>query len=133
MVGHYGLRIEFNNIAQAIAAGGGDIPALVAMLKERDRKLKLLDARLDDRSRPNREALRAALEQRVTEWRKILRSHTRQARMVLQQVMLGPITLHDEAGRPSWLGQPRPAGLLAGIANGTSVASLTGFEPVLPP
>ena len=105
------------------------------MLKERERKLKQLEIRLRPREEPTRDVLRAALEQRVTEWRRILRSHTRQARMVLQQVMLGPLTVHFEAdererptNRPRWFGYPRPAGLLAGISTVHKVAYPAGHD-----
>jgi hypothetical protein len=130
------VRVEFNNLTRAITAGGDEIPALVTMLKDREKRLKALENRLQPRDEPNREMRRAALEQRATEWRVLLRSHTRQARMVLQQVMMGPLTVQfevDEAARPAnrprWFGYPRPAGFLAGIDLVCGVASRVGFEP----
>ena len=113
---------EIENLTTGIAEGG-DIPALASALKERDRTLKLLDARLAIREAPDRERLRLALEQRVAEWRGILRANPRQARMVLQQ-LIGPITV-EGAPRPSWVATPRPGGLLVGLSTVHGVASPT--------
>jgi hypothetical protein len=75
-----GMTPEGSRTGRSVAAASplsartaGDIPALVAMLKDRDKKLKQLDARLAPRETPDRERLRLALEQRVDEWRGILR------------------------------------------------------------
>ena len=124
------LAKEITNLTQAIALGG-NIPAVVQLLKERDKRLKALDAILaKPPALPAREKLRAALEQRVEDWREVLRSNTPQARMVLQQ-LVGPITMPETTERPRWLAQPQPAGLLVGMVHG--VASPTGFEPVFWP
>ena len=120
---------EVENLTQGIAEGG-DIPALVALLKARDKRLKKLDQQLAPHEHPDREVLRLALEQRVEDWRAILRSNPRQARMVLHQ-LIGPIRMHNEGDRPSWIAPLRPAGLLAGMVPGGS--SPTGFEPVFWP
>jgi hypothetical protein len=120
---------EIENLTTGIASGG-DIPQLVTGLKDRDRRLKLLDARLAPKEARDREPLRLALEQRVADWRKILRSNAKQGRMVLQQ-LVGPLAVHSNNNRPSWLAQPRPEGLLVGMVQG--VASPTGLEPVFWP
>jgi recombinase/recombinase-like zinc beta ribbon protein len=121
---------EMANLTTAIAAGG-DIPALTSALKERDKQLRVLDARLVPHEPAERETLRAALEQRVSEWKTILRSNPRQARMVLQQ-LIGPITVEGEP-KPAWMAQLKSGGLLAGMVMGLHMASPTGFEPVFWP
>ena len=109
---------EIENLSRAVAVGrdedGNEIPALVAMLKERDKRLKVLDSRLAPRDTPDRQALETALLQRVADWRGILRSNPKQGRVVLQQ-LVGEISLHSTADRPHWLATPRPAGLLVGL------------------
>ena len=62
----------------------------------------------------DRELLRLALEQRVAEWRIVLRSNPRQGRVILQQPV-AEIRLHS-TDRPRWLATPRPSGLLVGLA-----------------
>jgi hypothetical protein len=104
---------EIENLTTGIASGG-DIPQLVTALKDRDRRLKLLDARLAPKEARDRETLRLALEQRVADWRKILRSNAKQGRMVLQQ-LVGQLVVLANNDRRSWLAQPRPQGLLVGM------------------
>jgi hypothetical protein len=103
---------EVENLTIGVAQGG-DTPALVAMLKDRDKRLKQLDTQLVPREAPDREALRLALMQRVAEWRGILRANARQGRMVLQQ-LVGSITVCADE-RPSWLATSRSAALLVGM------------------
>ena len=69
---------EIGNLTAGIAEGG-DIPALVALLEDRDQELKLPVPQLAPRQTPDREPLRLALEQRVVEWRGIRRASPRPA------------------------------------------------------
>jgi site-specific DNA recombinase len=91
------IATEVTNLTTAIAAGG-DIPALVEKLKERDQALKRLDARLAcPIVMPDREQLRAGLDARCQEWRAILRNqHVGPARTVLQHLVALPIRVHNE-------------------------------------
>lgn len=63
------------------------------------------------------EKLKAALEQRVADWRHQLRAEPRMVRMLLRR-LVGPVLLHDESTRPDfvkWETTPT-AGLLDGLA-----------------
>jgi hypothetical protein len=124
------LACEIENLTKAIAAGG-DIPALAAALSERDKRLKVVNARLAKPTiaPPDREVLRAALQLREGQWREVLRSrHILQARFVLQHLINLPIKILNQAG-PSyikkgdtrgtenikWTAQTRPGGMLFGL------------------
>ena len=70
-------------------------PSLVEELKRTNARLADLRRRLEPREHHDREQLRLALEQRVSEWKQVLRSNPAQGRQVLHHV-IGPIML--------WLG-----------------------------
>ena len=113
------LAREISNLTVAIATGG-DIPALAKALSERDRALKAIDAKL---ARvvvlPDRDALKAALELRSADWRKVLRGpHVAQARIVLQHLLDLPIRIHN-APEPKWMASARPEGLATGLGKWT--------------
>lgn len=134
---------EIANRTAAITAGG-QIEELVSALKERKRRLTALDLSLRSET-PDRERLRAAWEQRITDWRDVLRQQTRQGRQVLRQVV-GPIQVRpfDEGGgtffeptrlvdaegwirqddTPWWEAPVKPEGLLVGLIQ--SLASPRG-------
>ena len=88
------LERQMANLTAAVKAGG-DIPSLVAELKMTNARLVDIRRRLEPQEQHDREELRAALEQRVEEWRPILRKNAAQARQILGQV-LGPITITVE-------------------------------------
>jgi hypothetical protein len=85
------LERQIGNLTTAVAQGG-DIPSLVAELKITNGRLVDVRRRLEPREQHDREQLRAALDQRVEEWRQILRANPAQARQVVQH-LVGPITL----------------------------------------
>ena len=91
---------ESENLTVAIATGG-DIPALAKALAERAKRMKDIDATLAPRETPNVAELRAALEQRVSEWREVLRKNPRQGRMILETLM-GPLELERPMDPPDW-------------------------------
>ena len=88
------LERQMENLTAAVKAGG-DIPSLVVELKKTNARLVDIRRRLEPQEQHDREELRAALEQRVEEWRPILRKNASQARQVLGQV-LGPIMITIE-------------------------------------
>lgn len=135
------LVAELTNLTAAIAAGG-EIGALVDALRERDRRLKSIDVRLTAREAPDREALRRALEQRIDEWRTVLRAHPTQARMVLQHVV-GPIHLfpsgEDVVFTPAraldvipWAASSNPAGLLTGLVQRMASLMPASWNRIVP-
>jgi len=74
----------------------------------------------------DREVLKAALDLRTGEWRRILRSeHMSQARLVLPHLVELPIRIHNKP-KPRWIVDARPNGLAVGMAV-QNVASPTGF------
>lgn len=106
-------------------------------LRRTNARLVDVRRRLEPREHQDREQLRAALEQRVEEWRSILRANPAQGRQVLHHV-IGPILFwlgdasdldvadgadpRDRRGRDGltsddvrWFANTKPAGLLAGI------------------
>jgi hypothetical protein len=88
------LERQMENLTAAVKAGG-DIPLRVAELKKTNARLVDIRRQLEPQEHRDREQLRAALEQRVDEWRTILRANPAQARQVFVQV-LGPIMITIE-------------------------------------
>jgi len=82
-------------------AAGGDIPALAHALRDRDKRVREIDTQLAPRETPNETELRAALEQRVREWRDVLRRNPRQGRMVLEASM-GPLEIERPTNVLQW-------------------------------
>jgi hypothetical protein len=112
------------NLTKAIA-DGGDIPALAEALRARDGRLRQITLQLTKPMvRQDREVLKAALELRSGQWREVLRSqHIAQARLVLQQLVDLPITIHNEP-KPKWIAGVGRNGLAVGLI--CNVASPTG-------
>ena len=139
------LTTEITNITKAIATGA-DISALVDALKERDSRLKVIAAQLAKPVvTPDRDELRAALEQRIDHWREVLRGpHIAQARTVLQHVVELPLKILNEPiptyikesmkrrNQGKWTTNVRMEGFLVGLMI-HNVASPAGFEPAFWP
>jgi site-specific DNA recombinase len=120
------LATEITNLT-TVAAATGDVQALAEALKDRDRRLKAVDAKVAKPVVvPERDVLKAALELRSGQWRDVLRSpqHVAQARLVLQHLIELPIRLFNEP-KPKWMTQTRPGGMLVGLVQ--SMASPPGF------
>jgi DNA invertase Pin-like site-specific DNA recombinase len=143
------LERQVVNLTTAVKAGG-DIPALVEELKRTNARLVDVRRRLEPREHQDREQLRRALDQRVTEWRQVLRDNPAQGRQVLHHV-IGPIMLwlgnaedlavadaadpRDRRGKENltaadvrWTADTKTAGLLAGMGVVQQVASPQGME-----
>jgi DNA invertase Pin-like site-specific DNA recombinase len=76
----------------ALARSVGDIPEVAAELKTANLRLREVQRRLAPQEHHNREELRAALEQRVADWRRVLRTNPAQGRQVLRH-LVGEILL----------------------------------------
>jgi hypothetical protein len=76
---------------------------------------------------PNIEKLREALVQRAEDWRAILRSEPKVARLMLRR-LVEPLEMTDESDRPEWLKLQAPIkpALLDGLIH--DVASPTGLN-----
>jgi hypothetical protein len=90
------LQTEIGRLI-ALARTTGEIPELASELKESKAQLRDLQRRLAPQEHHNREELRAALEQRVDDWRRVLRTNPEQGRQVLRH-LVGTIYL--------WVGKP---------------------------
>jgi hypothetical protein len=105
----------------SIAAG---VPAetVAPQIRERQVALAQLEVKLaaPRPARPNIDALRAALTQRVETWKQALRAEPKVARVLLQQ-LVGPLTLW--AGRAGARVDPLGGGGAAGRPRGRSTGS----------
>jgi site-specific DNA recombinase len=90
------LERQIANLTTAVKVGG-DIPALVTELRAANARLQDVRRRLAPQEHHQREELRAALEQRVSDWKQVLRSNPQQGRQVLKH-LVGTIYL--------WVGEP---------------------------
>jgi len=112
------LRAEVDNLVASIAAGVS-ADTVAPAIRDREAQIAKLDVQLrrPRQEPPNMARLKAALQQRVKEWKKELRAEHRIARMVLRR-LVGPIVLHDESKRPDfvkWEAEPKTE-LLDGLA-----------------
>jgi hypothetical protein len=144
------LERQIANLTAAVAHGG-HIPSLVEELKRTNARLDPR-RRLEPREHHDREQLRLALEQRVSEWKQVLRENPAQRRQVLHHV-IGPIMLwlgdhadlavadaadpRDRRGKEGltaddvrWTAETRPSRLLAGMGVVQQVASPRGLPAV---
>jgi site-specific DNA recombinase len=132
------LDKELSHLTSAVASGG-DLPALLAALKERqasrvrcEHALLKLDAigRIGQRelSRLERE-----IRHRLADWRAMLRREAPEAREILRNLVVGRIVfrprpearVYDFSGRGSF------GRLLAGNTSPVSVVTPAGFEPAI--
>jgi site-specific DNA recombinase len=132
------LSTEIERIVAAISAGG-DLPALVGALQQKERRRQELAHELaSDRQnallRPDRGALRAELRRRLTGWRGLLARHPREARGILRLPLPEPIvfTPRLEGARRGYeyRGKVAIGRLIAGVLDPRSVASPAGVDSV---
>jgi len=117
---------EISNLLDLVA-NGISAETIAPKIRERQTALAKVEAalRTPRQAPPNIEKLRAALEQRATQWKAELRAEPKVARLMLRR-LVGPLTLWDEAdaGLP-WDAEPRADELLDGLVQLGS--SRTGF------
>jgi site-specific DNA recombinase len=128
---------ELANLSAAIAAGG-DLPALVDALRARDTERRLLAARLAEYTTAARfvpGAVMADLQERLTDWRSLLRDETPKARVLVKQLLVGRIDMEPGEGLYRFRGKGTLEPLLSGIVPLVPQcgSSPTGFEPVFWP
>jgi DNA invertase Pin-like site-specific DNA recombinase len=131
------LDLEIGRLTAAIKAGA-DIPTVVAELKTANARLQEVRRRLSPQEHHSRAELREALEQRVAEWRQVLRTNSQQGRQVLRH-LLGEVrlwvgTVEDlaiaDAARP---GDSRGTeGITAADCAWTASAQVEGLRVGLP-
>ncbi len=101
------LRDEKDRLVEAIARGHIASEDAGRQIDDLKARIARLDAQLREPrpGPPDREKLRAALEQRTTEWRAALRDEPEVARLLLRR-LVGPLTLHAEPA-PPWVEEAR--------------------------
>lgn len=123
------LDREIARLTEAIA-GGGELPSLLAALRVRQQ-------RRDDliRRRParvpvlaDRRTMETTIRERVTDWRGLLTRNVADGRMLLKQILDGPVRFTPEAGSYRLEGMASFGALLAGtgLPTPTKLASPTG-------
>jgi hypothetical protein len=142
------LQAERTNLATELArltnaiAGGAAVDSLISGIRDREARLKAIDAELGSldlrRTEFDRARLRRELGARLKDWRGLLQRHAMQANQILRRLIVGRLTLtpqEDERGRYyAFRGtgtiQKVLTGLVAapGLALVQSVASPTGFD-----
>jgi hypothetical protein len=80
-------------IARLVAAieTGGDVPSLISKLRELEARQVTIDAEIAN-LHPIPRLAPAVIENRLAEWRRLLRASTTQGRTVLQRILKGRIT-----------------------------------------
>ena len=131
------LNRELSHLTEALAAGG-DVPSVVAAIREREQRRGRLRAQLTALDRVAQlpsldlKRLERDLTARLTEWRGLLSRHTAQARQLLRKLLVGRLTFEPATradGRYVQISGTGTIGPLAAVLGCPSaVASPTGFE-----
>jgi Recombinase zinc beta ribbon domain len=136
-----GLDAEVGRLAEAIARGG-DLPALVALLEERERRRARVRAALAAAGRTQAtrgdvgdlrhtlDVMRAAL----TDWQGMLRQEPPEARRALRALLAGRLVFTPTAGFYSFEGPGTITPVLTGVVGACAkgMVAPTGFEPAFP-
>ena len=104
-------------LARLVAAieTGGEAASLVAKVKELDARRVAIDGELHS-CRPVPRLRPEVVEDRLTEWRRLLRKSTTQGRAVLQRVLRGRITFTAKCGGYEFEAPTRFDKLFLGVA-----------------
>ena len=142
---------ELARLTEVLAAGGSELTSVLGAIRSREARRDELQRAIDSAARstiasmPDLRTARAQLEERLGEWRALLRAHVEQAQQLLRRLIDGRLVLTREEdadgpyyrfrGLGSWwrllagLG-PTWRPIVAGMRP-QMVASPTGFEPSL--
>jgi hypothetical protein len=82
--------LQIARLRTIVETGAGDVESLVDRLRELERRCKAIDAELGG-LHPVPRLAPAVIENRLAEWRRLLRQSTTQGRAVLQRVLRGRI------------------------------------------
>jgi site-specific DNA recombinase len=131
------------SLARLTAAieSGGDLPTLVASMKEREQAKRSIAHQLTGLSNLARFEpvdsiqLRRTIETRLSDWQGLVGRHVMQARQLLRKLLVGRIRFtFDPISRTcEFVGNGALDQLVVGIVPTQAVVSPTGFEPVLLP
>ena len=89
------IEKRINNVGNAIALGQSPA-SLLAKLREYEARMDTIDVEMDG-LQPVPRLAPAVIENRLAEWRRLLRQSTTQARTVLQRVLRGRVTFTPRA------------------------------------
>jgi hypothetical protein len=122
------LEQEIARLTDAIAAGGGSIPALVGAMQAREMRRRELMARRTEHRRVleiDPHTVRVELEERLADWRTLLHERATHGRHLLKQLIVGRLDLTpDLEGRCyDFMGAGTLMPVIAGVVP-QSVASL---------
>ena len=91
---------EIERLTAAIAGGASDVTALVEAMRTREERQKALDSELSTldmrRAEFDGSKLRQKLQQRLSDWRALLRRHPIQGHQVLQNLIDGRLTFEPK-------------------------------------
>jgi site-specific DNA recombinase len=141
---------ELDRLTSLAAQGASDIPAVLAALRARQERRRVLTAEAEAMARPARpgrspRALEADLRARMEDWRGLLRRNAAEARPVLQTLLDGRIVVTPRTDATTPKRGTRgiafdvqipltTRGLFEGVADcPKAVASPPGFEPGFQP
>ncbi len=124
------LQRETMNLVSALAVGG-DVPSLLAEIQTRDARIAALDRALSGPAVLDRAGLRRALDAKLQDWRRLLRSRPTHGQTVIRQLLDGPIQVGMASGAEvSWTASASVTRVLGTLS--PKLASPAGFEPALP-
>ena len=129
---------ELSRLTAAVASGG-DLPALLAALKERQAQRECCEqalVELDATARIGRHEiprLEREIRHRLADWRAMLRREIPEAREILRNLVVGRIVFkpRPEARVYEFSGRGSFGRLLAGTTSPVSVVTPAGFEPAI--
>ncbi len=135
------IDAELARLADAIAAGG-NLPALLDAVRERERQKQRLSRSLDDLTgmrqigQVDQRRLEKDLRARLANWQGLLQQHVPQARQILKRLLVGRLVFTPRTNGVERLcefkGESPIGKILEGLVVTKPLASPTGFEPVLP-
>ena len=132
------LRVELTRLVEAVAQGG-DSRSLMAEIQKREAQQQELHAQLSGIANRHLEtwrskaSVREDLEQRIQEWRGLLRRRAVQGRQILSKLIDGRLLMTPHTDQTPAYYEFSGTGTLTGLLSGIvphNVASPTGFEPV---
>lgn len=98
------VKTELARCVELAAAGGGDIPGIVAAIRQREQRRKALEAEFarcqahERGPKIDRAAIRAELRARLGEWRELLRTYAMEGQRLLRTLIDGRLDLTPVRG-----------------------------------
>ncbi len=137
---------EIDHLTKAIATGG-DIPSLVAAIKEREtRKAHIEDElrslqQLEEVAQLDLKEIERDLRERLEQWKDLLQRHPAQARQILRKLLVGRLVFTPGENGVEFRGEAALGRVLEGLirprksaklATSEALVTRAGFEPAAP-